>query len=615
MHNNNLSFHNSLSIIARTVIMLFRSAPKGIAALVLVNFIAGIFPVLSLYLSKCFLDSLASACENHSFNSDIIFFLFMLFLLSICTTAVTNAVLLIKSNVSGEISLFVNAQVLEKCVNLSMSLYDNETTYNKIRFTSDQTSTRCDILINTFSTTIQAIVSLCGVVGTLLVFNPLIVFFSVLASIPLFFINQYVSNFWYKLSISRVEKQRFSDVLRNLILNNDNIKELKLFASLSYIKDKIIEQQTKYFREDQAGRRRFFKIDCAQKSGNDFVVMILKLWIIISCIVQHHSLGTINLYTNALDQVQGAIFSIFTQLNIVYEQALYLQSLFDLLDMPTEDSDIGFTIDEPIRSIEFRHVFFSYPGTNSYALKDISFRLDTQHTYALIGLNGSGKTTLLKLLMKLYQPSSGEILINGYDLNTVSAKSLRKHISAIFQDFIKYPFTLEENITISDLTNAKDSQQFEVSVENTGVNEIINRLPEQQHTQLQKGWNGGIELSQGQWQKIAIARCLFKKSDVYLFDEPFSAIDAISEQNIIRKLRNCINSSIAIFITHRYSSLVLADYILVLKDGELVESGTHEELQKRGNYYSELMKAQIDPLDELSSPQKNQTSKNYNSTT
>lgn len=604
MHNNNLSFRDSLSIISRTVIILFRSAPRGIFALVFMNVLAGICPVFSLILSKWFLDSLASACESQSFNSGIILFLFTLFLLSVCTTAITNVILLIKSEVSGQISLFVNSQVLEKCVNLSMSLYDNETTYNKIRFTSEQTSTRCTTLINTFSTSIQAVVSLLGVAGTLLAFNPLVVLFSILASIPLFFVNQYVSNFWYKLSVSRVEKQRFSDVLRNLILNNDNIKELKLFASLSYIKDKIIDLQTKYFREDQKGRRRFFKIDCAQKSGNDFVIMILKLWIIISCIMRHFSLGTINLYTSALDQVQSAIFSLFTQLNIVYEQALYLQSLFDLLDMPTEDSDNGFTIDEPIRSIEFRHVFFSYPGTNTYALKDISFKLDTQHTYALIGLNGSGKTTLLKLLMKLYQPSSGEILINGHDLNAVSAKSLREHISAIFQDFIKYPFTVEENITISDLSNAKDLQQFEASVKNTGVNEIIKKLPEQQYTQLQKSWNGGIELSQGQWQKIAIARCLFKKGDVYLFDEPFSAIDAISEQNIIRKLRNSINSSIAIFITHRYSSLLLADYILVLKDGELVESGTHEELQKRGNYYSELVKAQIDPLDELSSPQK-----------
>ena len=170
--------------------------------------------------------------------------------------------------------------------------------------------------------------------------------------------------------------------------------------------------------------------------------------------------------------------------------------------------------------------------------------------YALIGLNGSGKTTLLKLLMKLYKPTLGTILINGQDIEEIDTAGLRKRISAIFQDFIKYPFTAEENITISDLENA-------------------------------------------------IARCLFKQSDVYLFDEPFSALDAISEQHIIKRLNLKTKMSITIFITHRYSSLRLADFILVLKDGELVESGSHQELQKAGKYYSELIKAQIEPIDHL----------------
>lgn len=170
---------------------------------------------------------------------------------------------------------------------------------------------------------------------------------------------------------------------------------------------------------------------------------------------------------------------------------------------------------------------------------------------------------------------------------------------AIFQDFIKYPFTAEENITISDLENANDLHRLSKVIDDAGAAEVIDGLPHRLQTQLQKGWNGGTELSQGQWQKIAIARCLFKQSDVYLFDEPFSALDAISEQHIIKRLNLKTKMSITIFITHRYSSLRLADFILVLKDGELVESGSHQELQKAGKYYSELIKAQIEPIDHL----------------
>ena len=383
------------------------------------------------------------------------------------------------------------------------------------------------------------------------------------------------------------------------MLRNDNIKELKLFGSLSYLKSRILNQQTDFFREDQMNRKKFCKIDTAQKAANDFVILLLKLWIIILGIKQRATLGTINLYTSSLDQIQSAIFSFCTQLNTFYEQALYLESLFDLFDMQTEDENCGTPLTEPIRTIEFRHVYFSYPATNVYALKNVSFVLDDRHTYALIGLNGSGKTTLLKLLMKLYKPTLGTILINGQDIEEIDTAGLRKRISAIFQDFIKYPFTAEENITISDLENANDLHRLSKVIDDAGAAEVIDGLPHRLQTQLQKGWNGGTELSQGQWQKIAIARCLFKQSDVYLFDEPFSALDAISEQHIIKRLNLKTKMSITIFITHRYSSLRLADFILVLKDGELVESGSHQELQKAGKYYSELIKAQIEPIEHL----------------
>lgn len=494
----------------------------------------------------------------------------------------------------------LNFKLMKAVIERSQAKRGNkEIVYNRIRFTSEQTSIRCTNLINTFFSIVQCLISFASVVCVLVSFNGIIVIASVVASMPLFFVNKYVSSFWYKISVGRVEKQRYSDVLRDLMLRNDNIKELKLFGSLSYLKSRILNQQTDFFREDQMNRKKFCKIDTAQKAANDFVILLLKLWIIILGIKQRATLGTINLYTSSLDQIQSAIFSFCTQLNTFYEQALYLESLFDLFDMQTEDENCGTPLTEPIRTIEFRHVYFSYPATNVYALKNVSFVLDDRHTYALIGLNGSGKTTLLKLLMKLYKPTLGTILINGQDIEEIDTAGLRKRISAIFQDFIKYPFTAEENITISDLENANDLHRLSKVIDDAGAAEVIDGLPHRLQTQLQKGWNGGTELSQGQWQKIAIARCLFKQSDVYLFDEPFSALDAISEQHIIKRLNLKTKMSITIFITHRYSSLRLADFILVLKDGELVESGSHQELQKAGKYYSELIKAQIEPIDHL----------------
>ena len=206
----------------------------------------------------------------------------------------------------------------------------------------------------------------------------------------------------------------------------------------------------------------------------------------------------------------------------------------------------------------------------------------------------------LRILADAYAGSHMPVNINAVLTPPFGFEKLEQvNASAIFQDFIKYPFTAEENITISDLENANDLHRLSKVIDDAGAAEVIDGLPHRLQTQLQKGWNGGTELSQGQWQKIAIARCLFKQSDVYLFDEPFSALDAISEQHIIKRLNLKTKMSITIFITHRYSSLRLADFILVLKDGELVESGSHQELQKAGKYYSELIKAQIEPIDHL----------------
>lgn len=381
MEKSTLSIKETLSITFRTLKILFHAAPGGIVFLGILSTIAGVCPFLTLILSRAFLDSLARACGQQAFEMEIIWLLFFLFLTNMMLSVVNNLSILLKSDVSGRISLLVNAQVLEKCVHLPMSQYDNETTYNRIRFTSEQTSIRCTNLINTVFSIVQCLISFASVVCVLVSFNGIIVIASVVASIPLFFVNKYVSSFWYKISVGRVEKQRYSDVLRDLMLRNDNIKELKLFGSLSYLKSRILNQQTDFFREDQMNRKKFCKIDTAQKAANDFVILLLKLWIIILGIKQRATLGTINLYTSSLDQIQSAIFSFCTQLNTFYEQALYLESLFDLFDMQTEDENCGTPLTEPIRTIEFRHVYFSYPATNVYALKNVSFVLDDRHTY------------------------------------------------------------------------------------------------------------------------------------------------------------------------------------------------------------------------------------------
>lgn len=230
----------------------------------------------------------------------------------------------------------------------------------------------------------------------------------------------------------------------------------------------------------------------------------------------------------------------------------------------------------------------------------IHYTFETGKTYALVGMNGSGKTTLIKLLMRLYTPINGHIYVNGVDIEEISFSSLQQQISAVFQDFIRYPFNVAENIAIHDADNINDFERVKEAAVHSEATEFIDALPLGYRTTLEKEWNGGTELSGGQWQKIAIARCFYKSSSVVILDEPFSAIDSFSEEQIIKSLASDTINKMCIFVTHRFNNICLADQILVLKDAQLIENGTHAQLMATNGLYARLYHAQADAFFTLS---------------
>ena len=388
-----------------------------------------------------------------------------------------------------------------------------------------------------------------------------------MASIPLFFVNKYVSSFWYKISVGRVEKQRYSDVLRDLMLRNDNIKELKLFGSLSYLKSRILNQQTDFFREDQMNRKKFCKIDTAQKAANDFVILLLKLWIIILGIKQRATLGTINLYTSSLDQIQSAIFSFCTQLNTFYEQALYLESLFDLFDMQTEDENCGTPLTEPIRTIEFRHVYFSYPATNVYALKNVSFVLDDRHTYALIGLNGSGKTTFLKLLNGLLKPDHGTITIGGETPGIIT----KQHVSFLpdsnyFPKWMKVTQLLEY---FGDFYNDFEREKATFMLAKLDID-----------SQMKLS-----HMSKGTLEKVQLILAMSRNANLYCLDEPIGGVDPATRDYILNTIVSnyCENSTVLIS-THLIADVEnVLDEVIFLQNGQVRLQSSVDDIREKEN--------------------------------
>jgi ATP-binding cassette subfamily B protein len=296
-------------------------------------------------------------------------------------------------------------------------------------------------------------------------------------------------------------------------------------------------------------------------------------------------------------QSQSSIRSLLDSLNRLYESNLFLDNLMTYLKLqpllvaPAN----GLTAPASIRhGIEFRHVSFRYPGSDVYALRDISLHIQPGERIALVGLNGAGKTTLIKLLTRLYDPTDGQVLLDGVDLRDYDLTSLHQRFGVIFQDFVRYQFTVRENIGFGQVDALDDIARIKDAADRGGASSIIENMPQGYDTMLGRRWEKGQELSGGQWQKIALARAFMRKAEVLVLDEPTSALDAEAEYEVFRRFGELMEGRIAVLISHRFSTVRMADRIAVLSAGKILELGSHAELMQLDGAYARLFNLQAE---------------------
>lgn len=366
------------------------------------------------------------------------------------------------------------------------------------------------------------------------------------------------------------------------------------------LKNRVVRQQTDYVNSNKHYYKKFCRLNTVYAMAQDSVSLLLKIAIIMQAVTQKLTIGAASMYISSVDSFNASFQGMLSQISTLYEQTRYLSYISDIENISVRKQEEGTPLTEKIKSIRFENVSFHYPNSHNMVLKNFSYTFETGKTYALVGMNGSGKTTLIKLLMRLYTPINGHIYVNGVDIEEISFSSLQQQISAVFQDFIRYPFNVAENIAIHDADNINDFERVKEAAVHSEATEFIDALPLGYRTTLEKEWNGGTELSGGQWQKIAIARCFYKSSSVVILDEPFSAIDSFSEEQIIKSLASDTINKMCIFVTHRFNNICLADQILVLKDAQLIENGTHAQLMATNGLYARLYHAQADAFFTLS---------------
>jgi ATP-binding cassette, subfamily B, bacterial len=304
------------------------------------------------------------------------------------------------------------------------------------------------------------------------------------------------------------------------------------------------------------------------------------------------TVGDFSLFVGGIAQVQAQFSTLLTGFTGIYQSLLYMHNLFEFLELPARDLDAGETWTGAIHTIEFQDVAFRYPLTTRDVLNGVSFKISKGNALALVGENGAGKTTVVKLLTRLYEPTDGRILLNGLEASRFSPRSVQKEMSIIFQDYGRYQMTARENIAMSDLSGLQDEAALERAGSRAGANEFVKDLPKGLDTMLGRMFEGGRQLSGGQWQRLALSRLYFRDASVIVFDEPTAALDAQAEFEAIQALREQVHDRIAVLISHRFSTVRLADHIVVLEEGRVSEAGSHEALLASGGTYSSLFRLQ-----------------------
>ena len=433
-----------------------------------------------------------------------------------------------------------------------------------------------------------------GTVIILLQVNWIILIILFFLCIPTLVLSLNLSFEKYNIYNARVKDMRFISFLKNMMSEYENIKELRVNLSSEFFINYIDKKYREFLKVDRKIQSKYsFKMigmDCIEQ----IIICSMRIYLLINVVIRNMSIGQLSLHINSIDNFRSSIITILNTMASIYEDGLYVNNLFEFLEIKNNIMRENQKHIQEISKVEFRHVWFKYPNTEKYILEDINFVIEKGKSYSFVGLNGSGKTTIIKLILNLYNPTRGEILVNDINLSNIDMEEYLSKIGVVFQDFMKYPLTISENISIASVRQMKNKNKIEKAAKLSGADQFINKLPKKYDTSLFREWEDGVQLSIGQWQKIAISRAFLEDFPVIILDEPTASLDAYAEFELYKKFNDIVKNKTSILIAHRFSTIKLADLIYVIKNGKIIESGSHNELMKLNGEYAYLYRIQSD---------------------
>ncbi len=588
--------------------LVYKSGP---IFLVLMSFVAlfnGLMPLVGALLSRSILNGLQDVVMERTgadmplsafWGSMVLILLVWFFVYRILNKIVSRLSVAVNRMAGERVVHYVKSEIMQKAETIDLASFDMPAFYEKLENANREAGMRPVTILNSTFEIISTVISLVGYIVILSHALPLATLAIVVVSIPSAIINfvyrHRTFTYMRRRSVDRRQMNYYADVT----VNKDLAKEVRMFG----IGDELNERYHGVFRRYYGGLKKLIVQESAWQITLSILAAVVNCFffalIALKVFRGEYRIGDYSLYTDALTAIAANVGTLISTSASVYEGTLFVDNLLSFFKEKPHIVPRVETPEHPARgcahTIELRNVSFSYPGADHAVLKNVNLLFRPGETVALVGQNGAGKTTLIKLLTRLYDPTEGEILLDGRDLRDYDVGELHALFGLIFQDFGKYAFSFADNIRIGNLGKEPTPENLHAAAKSAGADAIAARLPNGYDTQLMRYFDrNGAELSGGQWQKLSIARAFYSDADILILDEPTASLDALAEQEVFCRFDELRGDKTTIFVSHRLSSATLASKIVVLKNGEVAEEGTHRELMEKNGEYALLFRTQAE---------------------
>ncbi len=575
--------------------IVWQSGPSVVTFGLLSRLFASLLPLGLLWIPKLILDRIVHATSTHQPVGPRFWWLVAAeFLLAVVTSVLARAIDYSDSLLADKYTRHVSIQVMKHAADLDLIAYEDPVFYDRLERARVQATDRLG-MIQAIGRLVQLVITTLTLSITIIIYSPWLMLLLVGGVVPAFLGESHFAFLGYAKNFRQTPVRRQLDYLRVVGGSKEAAKELKLFGLKDFLTDRFTRLSDEIYEENIGLSRRrliaggFLSVIATAGYYSAYVIVI---WCTVTGVF---SVGTWFLLSGAILQASGNIQQIFSTVSGIADQALFLTDLLAFFEMQPTIRSKPNALPAPrpiVRGFEFRNVSFSYPGSPRLILNRLNFHLHPGERVALIGENGQGKTTIVKLITRLYDPTEGQILLDGVDLREYSLEDLYREIGVIFQDFMRYEMTARENIAVGQIDEISNLKLLETASRKSLADQVIAKLPLQFEQMLGRRFDGGVDLSGGEWQKIALARAYLRNAQLLILDEPTAALDARSEFEVFHRFAELTSGKMALFISHRFSTVRMADRIVVLENGNIAEDGNHEQLSRLGGRYAEMFEMQ-----------------------